>query len=64
MVIQRGGKKDRLGKESFAAGKPRKKPHLVEAADACWCNGNFQRLKGGEEVGAEGDGKEKERASE
>lgn len=47
-----------------------KKKRAVKAADACHqCNGNFQWLKGGEEVGTGGDGewereREKERVSE
>ncbi|KYN06180.1 RING-box protein 2, partial [Cyphomyrmex costatus] len=46
------GEERKTGREKrVAAGKLRKK-RIVEAADACRrCNGNFQRVKGGEEVG-------------
>ncbi|TGZ37889.1 hypothetical protein DBV15_02192 [Temnothorax longispinosus] len=62
------GKKEKTGREKrVEAGKPRKKA-VVQAADACRrCNGNFHWLKGGEEVGAEGDSereRERERANE
>lgn len=63
---RRGGGEGREERQ-VGKGKPRNKRFVVEAADGCHrCNGNFQWLRGGVEIGAGGDSewKEKEKKSE
>lgn len=48
-----GRKERQVGKRESPAGKARKKRYTVATADARRrCNGNFQRLRVGEEVGS------------